>query len=312
MTLTATGPSQGRLFPPSARNAGIDPLTFDKRQIWAQSPRRRLSPWLLALRSWVDPGLVHRPNLKWLFVVTFPNGGSTALADFLAASPHCGKLTHNGEGQWLVPSMTLPKMRWDPSHDPSYRAVRAVWLNEARRMFGKPTVVVEKSPPLMCRLRALLPYFQSMQPTVLRFTRDPYATCASWARRRSPSMLARVWRLKLDPNDFSEKELFTELGRLWAQRARLMIDLQDVTDLRLTYEDFCADPVGSLGPLTQRLPELQFRADTEVRVKDYQPQRIRDMNAEQIALLSASQVGYVSAGLASDVAAVEGLGYSLR
>ena len=153
-----------------------------------------------------------RRRLSWLFVATLPNSGSTALAGFLDSAPRAVKLAPDGEGQGLVPEMSAPARRWDPATPLDFGLVRAVWIDRALRAGPGPRLVIEKSPPNLCRFRALLAAFADMPSTVIRFTRDPYAVCASWARRYPPGMLARDWHPELAGRMTGEAAYFRTLG----------------------------------------------------------------------------------------------------
>jgi hypothetical protein len=140
-----------------------------------------------------------RPRLQWLLVLNFPNGGSTAFAELLLTAPGTIRLHPTVEGQWLLPALCADKLRWDPGHAFDPIEVRDVWIRTALeqcRLVGirsDEALVIEKSPPNMCRYHHLLGALKGMRTTVVVFTRDPYATCASWHRRYGPRDIARTW-----------------------------------------------------------------------------------------------------------------------
>jgi len=249
---------------------------------------------------------------EWLFVATFANGGSTALAKLLVSAPSAVLLHENGEAQWLVPHMTAQGQAYDAGIAIDWPAVRRIWLDELRKK-QQPCVVVEKSPPHLVRMRALLSAFADMPMTLLRLTRDPYAVCASWAKRHSPDDLAADWGAETRGLNPESAVYFERLGALYGHRARLMVELGDVTDVTVSYERLAADPHAALAPLIERLPLLaNLDPDAEISIKDYPPQRIANMNKRQIAWLTADQTHAISRGLTPYESAVNALGYEVR
>ena len=119
----------------------------------------------------------------FLFVVTPPYSGSTALTRLLNTGQRTTLLHRRGEGQWLIPGLSQ-KDRWDPEKKVNYESVRAVWLHEyqrLRRADNRAEVVIEKSPPNMVRLEELSSLFRYR--SFLANNRNPYANCASMLYR---------------------------------------------------------------------------------------------------------------------------------
>jgi hypothetical protein len=268
-------------------------------------------------------GLGDATGLSWLFVATLPNSGSTALAGLLDSAPRAVRLTARGEGQWLVPEMCAPGRRWDPAAALDLGRVRRVWVRRARaigrgREAGAGArLVIEKSPPNLCRFRPLLAAFDGMPVRALRFTRDPYAVCASWARRYPPAKLARDWAPEF-PAELAgrlgdETAFFRALGAICGQRMRLLAGLEDCVDADLSYEALTADPAAAAAALVAAFPLLAgLDPQAAVAVKDYAPQRLRNMNAAQLAALTPRQLAAITDGLRPHAAAVTALGYRLR
>ena len=71
------------------------------------------------------------PTVSWVFVLCFPNGGSTAFAQMLLTGQAIVSLTPRAEGQWLVSEMCAAKSRWDRSHQLDYDRIRNVWRAKA-------------------------------------------------------------------------------------------------------------------------------------------------------------------------------------
>lgn len=266
-------------------------------------------------------GLGDVTGLSWLFIATLPNSGSTALAGLLDSAPRAIRLTARGEGQWLVPEMCAPGRRWDPAAELDLGRVRRVWVRRAREIgrareagAGAGTrLVIEKSPPNLCRFRPLLAAFAGMPVRALRFTRDPYAVCASWARRYPPAKIARDWAPELTGRLGDETAFFQALGAICGQRMRLLAGLEDCVDADLSYEALTEDPVAAAATLVAAFPLLAgLDPQAAVAVKDYAPQRLRNMNAAQLAALTPRQVAAITDGLRPHAAAVTALGYRLR
>jgi hypothetical protein len=273
--------------------------------------RRRLRNEAVRLRRLVGGD---RPApLAWLFVATLPNSGSTALAGMLASAPRVVTLNERAEGQGLVPQFAADARRWDPAARMDFGLVRAVWIERALALGGPGSLVVEKSPPNIARFRALLAAFADMPSSVLRFTRDPYAVCASWAKRYPPQRVVREWHPEYAGRVGDEDGFYAVLGEICGRRMEMLAGLDDVTDVDLAYEALTDDPADSVERLMAALPGLAgIDPGATVAVKDYARQSLRNMNAEQIAMLTPRQIDRVGAGLAPFAAALAKLGYGLR
>ncbi|MEM7489942.1 MAG: sulfotransferase [Pseudomonadota bacterium] len=244
-------------------------------------------------------------RLTWLLVATMPNSGSTALAALLATAPNAETLTPNGEGIWLLPSISDPPAAWDPSLPRSMLPLRLAWTHKAARTRPGPAVIVEKSPQNLSRFRRVVDALDGMEVRCLRLYRDPYAVCASWARRYNAARLA---------GDADERAaLFGKLGRQYAGRLRLLDDLDDLSRLDLRYEDVVADPSGTAARLMDAVPELgPVDPAARLKVKDYPDQPLIDMNARQIGALTEADLAAITAALAPVAGQLEARGYGLR
>ena len=281
--------------------------------------RIRLAPALIreqycnaiSLASYIDASLVHRDNVEWLFILTFPNGGSTAFAKFLLTADGTVSLGPNAEGQWLIPSLSSNVSRWDSNLRVSWRKIRAVWLHRIRDK-SKKVIVIEKSPPNLCRYEQLLDAFRSMKTYVVTFTRDPYATCASWHRRYGYDGIVSNWGGPKNMTISNEMDYFSWLGEIWLSRAKMLLEARRISCLHIRYEDFAEDPVATLDKIASAIPMLGT-ADGKavVSVKDYGSQPIRNMNEQQTAILSVAQRNAIYAALSRDSWTVQALGYSI-
>jgi hypothetical protein len=275
--------------------------------------RRRLDNALLDLRYRASPWNPPAGSVHWLFVATFPNGGSTALAQLLASADSAVTLTGNGEGQWLVPHLLRPGRRWEASMPVNWPHVRRIWLHNVRRRNKLPCVVIEKSPTTMVRMRQAMQAFSDMPCRLLRFSRDPYAVCSSWASRYGPRRIAHGWGEPTGNMAADSPAFFRVLGDIYGRRARVLHELADVADATISYEDLTRDTSAALDLIGSIEPLLaDASAEAQLKVKDYAPQPLRNMNDRQIAVLSDQQIAAIGEGLLPHADAVAALGYGLR
>ncbi len=264
--------------------------------------RDRFAPWV------PEPG-----KLRWLFVATLPNSGSTALAQLLLSASAASFLERTGEGQWLVPQLRDPNVRWNPRARVSYSAIRACWMDAIRRRAGDACLVIEKSPPNLVRMREILATFDDMPVSLIRLWRDPYAVCSSWASRYGPQRIARDWGEPTADMAADSDEFFRALGDLCGRRAAMLAQLSDLSVVDVSYEVLTTDPGETIRQLQQAEPLLaDMRSDASLAVKDYAPQPLQNMNAGQIARLSPSQISAITAGLLPFADQIATMGYELR
>ena len=79
--------------------------------------------------DWPRPEYDKNNEPFFIFIVTPPYSGSTALCKVLNTSHRSMLLAPNGEGQNLVPGLCNTD-RWQPGLDVDYESVRAVWLSK--------------------------------------------------------------------------------------------------------------------------------------------------------------------------------------
>jgi hypothetical protein len=250
-----------------------------------------------------------RERLVWLLVATLPNSGSTALADLLAGAPNAVTLTPTGEGVWLLPSLTRREARRDGATPASMLPLRLAWVRRA--LFVAPpegdVVVVEKSPWNLVRFRRVHGMLGGMRRRTIRLYRDPYAICASWAKRYKAGKIGRA------ADRAEREERFFRLGRDCAAQFRMLEELGDLARLTLRYEDVVADPASALAALRRAVPELgPIDAGAAVRVKDYAPQPLRDMNEAQIATLRPEDLAGITRALEPVADLLAARGYEVR
>jgi len=78
---------------------------------------------------WPIPNYKNNNEPHFLFIITPPYSGSTALAKFLNTSKQISLFGLKGEGQWLIPGL-CEKNRWEKDKYINYSSVKAVWLND--------------------------------------------------------------------------------------------------------------------------------------------------------------------------------------
>lgn len=256
-------------------------------------------------QHWPRPSVDSGKQPHFLFMVTPPFSGSTAIAELLCSSPFAGFLQERAEGQWLVPGLCADD-RWDINKPVDYASVQATWLHRWQCLQAADPalrVVVEKSPPNMVRLEPLAALFSDV--SFLANNRDPYANCASILyRMHDGEGLAPAQRMQ---------QLRT-LASHWILRSARIRELVSRLGIPLlTYEQFCDDPASIISKLN--LPSgvaqsIDVRAP--VRVKDYPMQGIANQNQRQIALLHDEEIAAISEVLAPQQELLDYFSYELR
>lgn len=214
---------------------------------------------------------------RFLFLLTPPYSGSTALAKLLNTSPRSMILEPRAEGQTLVPA--LLKERWNPEKSVDWPHVKSVWLkqfHEVNSLVDTLRVVIEKSPPNLLRAADLQRHFPTA--AFVSFIRDPYAQCSSILHRnRQPENLS-----------LNERDAWVlKFARRWLFRAQYIRRNVEAGILHFGYEQFCAQPGLYLSKILDLCPELErLDADAVIFVKDYPAQNITNQNARQIQRLT--------------------------
>lgn len=241
---------------------------------------------------------------KFLFIITPPYSGSTALAILLNGSPNSMILNPRGEGQWLIQSF-CDDDRWNPAKEVDWELVKRTWLERYRIInlhVSRVRVVIEKSPPNMVRINQLIKTFTNS--SVFAFNRDPYANCSSILHR------------EFNPEQFTTGQREITLERLagqWLVRSRLIRDTIDKMNLlHFTYEEFCGSPETYIKKVLSLCPELEVvDCNRDIKVKDYPVQSIVNQNIRQVALLNSADKDCISKVLSQDAGLVEYFGYSI-
>jgi hypothetical protein len=252
--------------------------------------------------DWPRPAYRVDGEPHFLFILTPPYSGSTALAQILNTCHGTAFLHRKAEGQWLVPGLRAED-RWDPHKEIDWTSVRAVWMERielVRSLVGRVDLIIEKSPPNLVRLDGLIDTFPNH--TLLAFNRNPFARCSSvLCRKPDPTRLT-------EPGRFRVLEDIAERWLVQAKWIRKWIEEKGIPFF--TYESFCADPAACIAPLADRLPLLSnVDISSNIRVKDYQPQKLANQNVRQIAMLRCDDILAIAKVLRKDAELVAFFGY---
>lgn len=266
----------------------------------------------LEFASHFNRRLRENDDLEWLFILTMPNSGSTALGKLLMTSDSSVALTDTCEGEWLLPSASNVRNRWNDDYMFSVPRLRARWLN---RLAGTTKdgrkLVIEKSPSNMVRIDHIRRAFSPMKNHVAILVRNPYATCESWHRRHGKNELAASSMPKLRQVD-DEPGYFKTLGEYWVRRWKYMSKQEDKAVSIIRYEDLVTDPATALSELVEQIPALSdVDFEASLSVKDYGSSKLQNMNEQQISSLSEEQISAISDGLRPHRHEIEKLGYEL-
>lgn len=257
------------------------------------------------ISRWPMPDYHEHDQPCFLFLITPPFSGSTALASFLNTGPYTTFLEKRAEGQWLVPGL-CESDRWSPTKSVNYLSVKAVWLNRYQEIKsatnGEVNVVIEKSPPNMMRIEKLAEQFRAV--TFLAMNRNPFANCSSILYRQYDVInLSAADRL----------QIVQDLARRWLMRTRVLTLLTHKLKVpTVSYERFCESPKAVLSHLT--LPQhviASIKFDPVIKVKDYEPQKISNQNSQQIGRLTSEERKVIREVLKDDEELVVSSGYHI-
>ena len=240
---------------------------------------------------------------KIYFLLTPPNSGSTAIADFFCQIDYVTGLQKKYEGQWLVKGMRA-RDRWQKQKLIDYDSVRSVWINKFMQLArNNPTInsILEKSPPNLVRYEALRRAFPNSLFVVNN--RNPYAYVSSQFRRYHEKKIRDLRGRKI---------MMENLAKQWIIRSRLLQDSlhKDGFPL-LTYECFCEDPTRIFSAYGLESNFLKINSNYAVKVKDYDKQIIRNLNSVQIDHLEEYDIDVISKILRSDADLLQGFGYEM-
>lgn len=241
---------------------------------------------------------------KFLFALTPPYSGSTALAKILNTAPNSMILQKRAEGQWLVPGMCEPD-RWQPDKLIDWESVRSTWLAKfelVRYHVETTNLIIEKSPPNLVRVAQLREHFPNS--CFFAFNRNPYANCSS--------LLHRVVSERRRTSE-RRQEILGGLANDWLFRSRFLRDtIRDLGIPHFTYERFCEDAAECVARLIAVCPELAgVNVHASILVKDYREQGLVDQNPKNIAQLTPEDIATISAALRTGEDLVQFFNYEI-
>lgn len=254
--------------------------------------------------QWPHPVIEIKVEPHFLFIITPPYSGSTALAQILNSCKTSGFLQDQAEGQWLIPGMCT-KDRWQREKYIDWESVRAVWLKKIRNIQQSHKdieIIIEKSPPNLVRVDHLINTFPNA--SLLAFNRNPYANCSS--------ILHRIHKPK-EHTQNTRVDLLKSKAAKWLDRSRWIRKwIFDLDVIHFTYEDLCSDPgqcISLLKETTHSFDKVDIGAT--IRVKDYKEQKLSNQNDRQIANLTHREIDAISEVLSTDTELLSFFGYSL-
>lgn len=246
----------------------------------------------------------YEPN--FIFLLTPPNSGSTAISQVFKNSPFVSQLEQRGEGQWLIKGL-CSKDRWNAEKVVDKQSIRSVWVSKCYNEYKSngSLYFIEKSPPNMMRIEIL----QSIFPKhiLLANNRDPYANISSMFYRYTKD----IEKLK----DGEREAKLVNFAKDWIRRSDVLkkiIDDQNVP--YLSYEKFCQNPnlLQDLIDNSKFGGHINLDVTSNVKVKDYEAQPIIDLNSKQIAKLTSYDIKVITSSLRGSVELLSYFGYCLR
>ncbi|WP_305984359.1 sulfotransferase [Roseibium sp. MMSF_3544] len=255
----------------------------------------------------MKPSSGMRKTPSWIFVGAQPSSGSTLLARLLTSVPGFTGIEDRCEGQWLTPQLYNGETRWNPPVPENFDEIRPIWLEACRTRARNARVVVEKSPPNLCRMHRLMEAFSEFPQSLVLLTRHPLAICASWSQRYPPEVVQCNWCPygRVDLPDAAA--YFRFLGKICGERFAMQADLHEVSDIWISYEDLTSDPETVLGSVLDASKVRERREPIGAPIGDF-----ADRNRGLIETLSTSARASIVEGLAPYAGALERFGYRIE
>ena len=254
-------------------------------------------------KLWPRPAYDESDEPHFVFILTPPYTGSTAMATYLATSPNVGILCKNGEGQELVPGIWR---NWNTNHKIDLESIKSAWLHQYQKIntHGQIDIIVEKSPPNMVRIESIRTIFKNASCIVSN--RDPVAFCSS-----------RYFRSHNDRGALSLKErqaILSKIALNWIRRSTVLMEiLSNHAYPRTSYEKFCEEPHHFKDAVQRASGKTTLpNSNAYLRIKDYPPSVISNRNEEQISRLSEFEVDAILKALEPHHDVTDFFGYSPR
>lgn len=226
------------------------------------------------------------PN--FIFLLTPPNSGSTAIAQTFVNSSNVDQLHPRAEAQGLIEGLKSND-RWLPGKYVNEQSVRTVWLKKCIELKeqNQTQFFIEKSPPNMVRIDILQRLFP--RNILIVNNRDPYATVSSI-----------LYRYTKNIDSFTVQERHDKISKIatgWITRSKLLKNLITTKKIPyLSYESFCKNPEKLQAILDNSIfaGKITLNFKKPVQVKKYKPQLINNFNQTQINRLSKSDIETVT------------------
>lgn len=254
--------------------------------------------------DWPTPNFDENDQPHFLFILTLPEAGSTAIAKLLNTAARTMILYHNAEGEWLIPGLRKYSHPWDSNKLLNPLSVKATWLKQYQNVKQLTDtdieVVIEKTPPNMVIIDELVKLFD--KTSLFASNRNPYAYASSAMHRYD------VFK-NMSPEYAAET-----LSSDWVRKSKILKNLISEKGIPyLKYEDFCESPqdIKNYINLPYQLEET-INFESKIKVKDYQPQKIQNMNQKQLDKLTNKQINIMSSVLKESKEILNFFGYEIK
>lgn len=257
--------------------------------------------------AWPCPKYELHEEPEFLFLLTLPNSGSTALANILNTSYHSMLLQCRGEAMWLIRGAG-GKDRWDPTRYTNWKSIKHVWYRRIARLtelHQKSYIYIEKSPSNIVRVEGLLETFPNH--TCISLNRNPYASVSS-------RYFKTIRRKRISDTDtVRKKQILKKITNTWIERSRLLKQAIETNDvLHVSYESFCEDTDQCIRQIQEKIPQFHdVNPAAMVKVKAYKPQQVKNYNEKQISRLSTMELDTITEILRDHVDILSYFNYTL-
>ena len=242
----------------------------------------------------------------FLFMLTLPYSGSTAISQIINTANKTMLLQERGEGQWLIDGMISD--RWNKDKYINVESLRSTWLRkyqETKKLVGQIDLVIEKSPPNILRYDVFKKLFS--ESLFFANNRNPYAYCSSVFYRHY---------YKESLSEIERNSHFRKIAVGWVNRSGLLREYVSFHKVPfISYEEFCDTP-SRLGKILEASKVNQSIIDSidyskEIKVKDYSSQKISNQNERQIARLEQDDLIVITNVLNNHLELLHFFGYQV-
>jgi hypothetical protein len=245
----------------------------------------------------------YEPN--FIFLLTPPNSGSTAIAQVFNRSSNVAQIEKKAEAQRLIKGL-YKSDRWSKEKFVDEHSIRSVWVNECFKNYKSKGAkyFIEKSPPNMMRIELLQSIFPSH--ILLANNRDPYANVSSMFYRYNDN----IDKLSVE----ERKSKITGLVKTWIKRSTVLKEIiQSQNVPYLSYEKFCENPTLLQDSIDSSVFGGQIKLDFKKNliVKDYKPHPLANFNQKQMDKLTDADIDTITSSLRVNEELLSYFGYCL-